>query len=130
MNESFPTEKLVDIFKTLQPNVKGVLSLLKFSEGISNNDRNVMHYLRQYIKEMDNDRLKLFLRFCTGSYLLVPDVNRITVEINSIDGLARRPVAHTCGQILELSNAYENLPVFRSEFNHILSSDIWVMDIV
>ena len=79
---------------------------------------------------MNSEKLKKFLRFCTGSDTRIPDVNRISVKFNSIEGLPRRPVAHICGLLLALSNAYENFPVFRSEFNHILTSDIWVMDFV
>ncbi|KAJ8317770.1 hypothetical protein KUTeg_004683 [Tegillarca granosa] len=56
----------------LQPNTKGVLSMLSFPSNLSSDDRNIMHYLRQYIKESDKEKLKLFLRFCTGADLLLP----------------------------------------------------------
>ena len=42
----------------------------------------------------------------------------------------RRPIAHTCGCTLELPDSYESYVTFRSEFNGVLKSGIWVMDII
>ncbi|KAK5862890.1 hypothetical protein PBY51_018241 [Eleginops maclovinus] len=42
----------------------------------------------------------------------------------------RRPIGHTCAFVLEVSDSYDNFPDFRSEFNAVLDSNIWVMDIV
>ncbi|KAJ8309691.1 hypothetical protein KUTeg_011556 [Tegillarca granosa] len=103
-----------------------ILESAIFPSNLSSDDRNIMHYLRQYIKESDKEKLKLFLRFCTGADLLLPSINVISIEFNNTEGLARTPFASTCSCILKLSNTYENFPTFRAEFNSILSSDIWV----
>ena len=67
------------------------------------------------------------MRFCTGSDLLVSGVKvDFTVQIN----FTRRPIGRTCGMLLELSDSYDHLPDFRSEFGSILESNIWVMDTV
>ena len=94
------------------------------------------NYLRKYVREIEGDEkmLRNFLRFVTGSDLLLSGTDthyhRITVSMVDLDGLSRRPVAHTCGRILELPKKYENYPIFRCEMNAILNSNIWVMDLV
>jgi hypothetical protein len=40
----------------------------------------------------------------------------------------RRPVAHTCGCVLELATTYDNVMDFRSEFNKVLESGVLTMD--
>ncbi|XP_061893486.1 uncharacterized protein LOC133643095 [Entelurus aequoreus] len=44
--------------------------------------------------------------------------------------LRRRPVAHTCGAVLELPCTYSTYPEFRKEFDNVLSGDCFTMDIV
>ncbi len=75
---------------------------------------------------MDLSELKKFLRFCTGADIMI--VPKIEVNFTDLAGFERRPIAHTCGCILELPRNYENYPTFRSEFKNLLSSNIWVMD--
>ena len=43
---------------------------------------------------------------------------------------ARCPVAHTCGCTLEVPDSYATYNEMKSEFNSVLNSKIWVMDIV
>ena len=68
----------------------------------------------------------------TGSDLLVKE--NIFVRLFKCDAhtsnFARSPVAHTCGCILELLDNYTELAELRGEFNGILKSAVWVMDIV
>jgi hypothetical protein len=74
--------------------------------------------------------LKKLLGFCTGSDLVVQDIKNINVEFQHMEGLWRRPIAHTCGCVLKLSDNFLNFPEFRSEFNHVQGSGVWLMDIV
>ncbi|KAL3043329.1 hypothetical protein OYC64_003239 [Pagothenia borchgrevinki] len=73
-------------------------------------------------------KLKKILRFCTGSSVIC--VDRIGVCFNAETGLSRRPVAHTCGAILEVPCTYSSFPEFRMEFDNILSSNYFEMDIL
>ena len=41
-----------------------------------------------------------------------------------------RRIPHTCSCVLELSYDFKNYMDFRSEFNGVLESNVWVMDIV
>ena len=58
------------------------------------------------------------MRFVTGSCVCITPVIRIT--FNSLSGLARRPIAHTCDCSLELPTTYSNYNDFRGEFQSIL----------
>ena len=74
------------------------------------------NHLRKYVREIEGDEkmLRNFLRFVTGSDLLLSGTDkhyhRITVSMVELDGLSRRPVAHTCGRILELPKKMRTIP--------------------
>lgn len=120
--------KLTKMYADLKATTKKVLKLLKFPEHMTPNQKEVEHHLRRYIRELDEEELSKFLRFCTGSNLIVSD--SLTVEFTGMSDFTRRPIARTCGMLLELCDSYESFPVFRAEFNDILKSNVWVMDIV
>ena len=57
-------------------------------------------------------------------------LGEVTVEFFESSGFTRSPIAHTCGRVSKVPSTYENCPSIRCEFNNLLSSKIWVMDIV
>ena len=70
-----------------------------------------------------------FWRFVTGSS--VPVDEDIRVSFNSLSGLSRRPIAHTCGFRLELPCTYLTYREFEEEFKSVLNSEYaWLMDSV
>lgn len=72
-----------------------------------------------------------FLRFVTGSSVLTSDT--INVSFNTLGGAARRPIAHTCSNLLELSNTYCTFFLeFVEEFSALLSNEefCWSMNCV
>ena len=42
---------------------------------------------------------------------------------------SRRPIGHTCGRILEVPDSYKEFVHLREDFDSVLESEIWVMDI-
>ncbi|KAG8006375.1 hypothetical protein GBF38_005649 [Nibea albiflora] len=54
----------------------------------------------------------------------------IQIEFIETTDFLRRPQSHSCGYVLKLPIGYYNYPDFRSEFNSILTSSMWVMDVV
>ena len=54
----------------------------------------------------------------------------ILVTFTQLESIARRPIAHTCNYILEISSTYQSFPELREEFNGILAVDNWEIDIV
>ena len=59
-----------------------------------------LRFLHQYIRGLDEIGLWKMLRFVTGSDVIC--VKEIEVIFTSLEGLARGPIAHTCGPTLEL----------------------------
>lgn len=125
---SLSPEALTKLFSDLQPTTKKVCKLLKFDINLTPKQKEVRNHLKRFIRELDEGKLQKFLRFCTGSDLIVTD--SIYVEFEEMTEFTRRPIGHTCGKILHIADSYENFPDFRSEFNAVLESNVWVMDIV
>ena len=86
-------------------------------------------FLRQLIGNMKNAEIHPFLRFVTGSSVLID--KSIKVTFNNLHGAARRPIIHTCSCMLELPMSYCTYLDFEQEFLAVLSSDeAWVMDCI
>lgn len=126
MSSFSSVENIETLYESSKPTVKRVLNLFK-AEPTSNSQRDVFSFLKRYIRGMDDEKLVKFLRFCTGASMIC--VEGIRVSFSSIDGLARRPVAHTCGCVIELPVTYESFPQFREEMNNVLGSQYWDIDI-
>ena len=55
----------------------------------------------------------------------------IKVHFNSLKGIARRPISHTCSCTLELPTSYVSFLEFEKEFSLVLTSeDAWAMDAI
>ena len=56
----------------------------------------------QYIRSLGDFESTKFLRFLTGSDIII--IENTEVSFSAMEGLATRPIAHTCARILELPN--------------------------
>ncbi|VDI46685.1 Hypothetical predicted protein [Mytilus galloprovincialis] len=83
--------------------------------------RLTLYYLKDFVYSLNSDDLVLFLVFITGSDVLPRD--DIIVTFNTRSGMLRVPVAHTCGNTLELSTNYETTHDFKREFFLVLHSE-------
>ncbi len=125
--EMFTTvEDLKQLYEKSKPTVKKVLGLIEATPS-STPQREVLSYLKRYIRGLDDEKLVKFLRFCTGATIICIDM--IRVDFTNLDGFERRPIAHICGAILELPASYNSFPEFREEMNNILTSEFWDIDI-
>ena len=118
---------LCDVYKRIEPTNKKVLNLLKVVPQ-TNSERTSADYLKRYIRGLDQSQLKSFLRYVTGSDVIC--VSSIGIQFTTLEGLARRPIAHTCGAVLELPSTYSNFPELRQEFTNILAKTKWQNDIL
>ena len=89
-------------------------------------EEQVWIYLRTFIGNMNTEEIRAFFRFVTGSSVIT--VTSINVTFNSLDGLARRPLSHTCSATLEISNTYKSYPEFAAEFKGVITNTDWSMD--
>jgi hypothetical protein len=78
-------------------------------------------FLHKFVSNLNRELLERFLHYVTGTNLL--STQSITVTFSAASGLARRPIAHTCANTLELSTDYDAFSEFHSEFISVLSDD-------
>ena len=120
--------ELFSIYDALSATARKVLKLLGDIEPQNANQARVLSYLTQFIGNMKPDELRAFLRFTTGSS--VCSGRKINVQWNTVSGVGRRPVSHTCSYQLDLSETYRTSLEFITEFQTILAADenSWEMD--
>ena len=107
------------MYKSIKPTNKKVLVLIS-AEPANNSERSVVGLLRKYIRGLDEKML------CKGGNVLCS--GNITISFTSLDGAARRPVAHTCGPVLEIPTTYSSFPEFRQDMNNVLTCGLWDID--
>ncbi|XP_029993432.1 uncharacterized protein LOC115421612 [Sphaeramia orbicularis] len=122
-------ESVVALYESKKTSGKKVSQLFEPSKAVLTQMEQVtFSHLQRYAKNADQTKAEKLLRFCTGSTVIA--VDKIIVSFNRETGLNRRPVSHTCGQMLEVPCTYSSYPDFRTEFDNILASSCWEMDIV
>ena len=127
---SFSVGLLHSLYLALSATAEKVLTILDEPIAANPSEARVFEYLKQYIGNMNNAEARRFLRYTTGSSVLISQ--RISVTFNGLTGLARRPIGHTCGCILELPSTYLSYVEFEDEFKSILSDDeyAWEMQAI
>ena len=105
-----------------------VLEIIKEPECMNAAEERVFKYLTQMVGDMKSPQLAKLLRFISGSSVVIG--TSITVTFNHTTGLARRPIAHTCDCVLELSTSYISFLDFEAEFRSILTDSelLWNMN--
>ncbi|XP_051235987.1 uncharacterized protein LOC127351975 [Dicentrarchus labrax] len=122
-------ERVLSLYETKKATGKRVCQLLETTKLVlSQREQTTFNHLQRYVKNADQTKAEKILRFCTGSSVIC--VEKILVTFNAEIGLNRRPVAHTCGATLEVPCTYSSYPEFRTEFDNILSSSYFEMDIL
>lgn len=125
--EKVGIEGLLNLYKAKSVSAAKVLEMFDEAEGSDLDQERVLTYLRQYIGSMSNEDLSTFLRFVTGSSVCMP--KKIQVLFNTITGIARRPICHTCEPSLELSSTYSSFVEFVREFHSCMTNTLaWQMD--
>ena len=119
---------LYNLYLALTATPFKVLSLLSEPTFLNASQETVFGYLQEFIGNMTRDQVKMFLRFVTGSS--VCSTKEIEVQFNTLSGIARRPITHTCSNILELSTTYLCYSEFAKEFRLVMSDETysWIMD--
>jgi len=115
------TEELCNMYQCLTVSSKKVMSLIAVPEFCSPQEERMHQYLRTMVGNMQQEELRLFMRFVTGSCVCI--TSKIDITFNSLAGFARRPIAHTCNCTLEIPTTYVNYDDFRNEFYSILTKN-------
>ena len=93
-------ESIDDIYQRMEPSSKKVIKLLCANTNIDA-EKESFGYLKRYIKGLELIELKKLLKFLTGADTITIDCINVTFYA-SVSEFQRRPIAHTCGPMLEL----------------------------
>lgn len=114
-------------YDSLKPTTKKVLSCLT-SNPQSDGERDAFKFLQRFVRGLEMPKLLQFLRFTTAMDVMID--KKIEVAFIKCEGLSARPIAHTCGPLLEIPSTYANFVELREAFMNILNRDNWEMDII
>ena len=128
-HESFQTlNGVLRLFLEKQPTAKRLLKSLEV-ETSNEIERLTLDHLKRYIRSLEGKAIERSLHFITGADCLTG--HPIKVIFNSLSGLQRRPISHTCGPTLEVPTTYESYADVASEFNNVLKDEqAWSFDII
>ena len=105
-------------FKTISDKVAALIERAFEEKDLSLLEQVMVNYVSNFVREMDDETL--FLVWVTGSSTMPEEIK---VAFNASSRLMRAPVAHTCGNILELSTDYNTYQEFRREFMAVLNNE-------
>ena len=122
-------QSINELFLGMKPNAKKVIKALH-PEIRNESEQQSFDFLKKFIKSLDPSSLKGFLKFVTGSDVLLKD-QKISISFYLVDGLGRRPIAHTCGPLLEVPCTYQSYNELAEEFTNIMrEKEAWTFNIV
>ena len=114
-------------YDKLKPTNKKVLDSF-VSLPSTDGERDAFKFLQRFVRGLDETKLLQFLCFTTG--MDVMQEKKIEVMYTKNEGLGSRPIAHTCGPVLEIPSTYPNFVELREEFTNILNKNNCEIDIV
>lgn len=120
-------EGVCSVYQSLEPTTKKVLGMLHAAPK-TNAEGSALDYFKRFIRGLDIHQLKCLLMFITGADVIC--VTKLEINFTKLEGLARRPIAHVCGCVLELPSTYDSYTEFRSEFTNVLAKEKWQNDIM
>ncbi|XP_066926475.1 uncharacterized protein [Clytia hemisphaerica] len=116
------------IYEKTRPTSKKLIALLIYNCK-DDVDREIIGFLKRFLKGLDTTQIKKFVKFLSGADIILFE----KIEVSLVDqgsDFARRPISHTCGPLLEIANSYNNFMELRSDFTQVLQPSDWPMDIV
>lgn len=119
---------LENLYDIKRPTAKKIVKLIK-SEPVTDQERQRLDHFKKYIRSLQGSSLSVFLQFITGSDIISCD--SIEVTFSALEGTSRRPVAHTCGPLLEIPSSYQSYNELSEEFSELLQNkEAWHFNIV
>lgn len=87
------------MYNDLKPMPRKVVEILEFPTGMIQKEAEVSQPLKRHIRELNEEKLGRFLRFCTGSNLLLSGHIQVEFAVQNI--LSRWPISYACGMVFE-----------------------------
>lgn len=122
------SEAISQFFAAKTPTARKLIRAIN-SDPSTDAERQCLDFLKKFIRSLDGPALGTFLKFTTGSDLMPEE--SLVVSYTSSDGFTRRPIAHTCGQHLEVPSTYQSFGELSEEFTFLLrDKGAWTFNIV
>ena len=109
-------ESITELYAMKIPTAKKVVKTIT-CQPTDAAERQCPEFLQKFIRSLDSAALGTFLKYVTGSDIMPENIE---VSFTSMDGFARRPIAHTCGPLLELPRTYISYSELAEEFTSLL----------
>ena len=85
-------------------------------------------YLNRYIDESDKQILETFLRFCSGSTIIIPEIKNL-VTSNNMSEIEARPVSKTCMKMLTIPRSMSSFHAFKTKLDFYLHhTELWCLE--
>ncbi|XP_071098999.1 uncharacterized protein, partial [Haliotis cracherodii] len=106
-----------------RPTPKKVVDcILSGEEFVRPEEEKVLYFLKQFVRGLDHEDLLSFLYFVTRSIHM--PVGGIKVSFTKLAGELRRPIVHTCSNLIEISVLYSSFQEFRREMTRYLRNEL------
>ena len=102
------------------PTSINVIQSLKL-DGDNQQESKVFQWLVRYLRSKDQQSVSRFLRFCTGSDVVLP-YSSIKVRMENMSALSMRPKAQTCFCVLVIPKNYPTQSCLRDNMDFYLSN--------
>ena len=116
-----------ELYESLTPTTKKVLDSLVCNP-TTDGERDAVKFLQRFIRGLDMAKLVQFFQFTTAMDIMGRE--KLQVAFIKSEGFSSRPIAYTCGPLLEIPSTYNNFVELREEFTSILNHGKWELDIV
>ena len=123
------TPEMIDsLYEISLPTSQKILDSLDEDEN-SPQDGRISTWLRRYIRSSNQQKLKCFMRFISGSEVLLPNsVIKVVFENQPNDHL--RPRTQTCFKILILGRQYSNFYKFEKKiYFYLMNNNVYTMKV-
>ena len=118
--QQLSVDDIAHILQAQRPTPEKVASVITTDkEDMTNDEDRTLYFVKEFVASLDFDTLTDFLVFVTGS---VHQPDKIRVTFSRLTGLDRRPISHTCFNLLELPTNYNSITEFKREFKSVLAS--------
>ena len=112
------------LYMLCSPTNKNVIESLQL-DGESQQEVRVFQWLIRYLRNKDQQTVARFLRFCTGSDVILPH-SSIKIRMENMSALSMRPKAQTCFRVLVIPKNYPTQARLRDNMDFYLSNpQLW-----
>lgn len=125
--EGITETEIQSIYELSTPTASRVVNCL-YMIALNPEEDKLYRWLQRYISSSNHEVLVNFLRFCTGSDVLLPGLS-IGVNVEQISTETARPKSFTCFRKLILPTCYKSLYEMRTDLDRLLlNPGMWDID--